>query len=158
MSIPLSAFHGAVDSLSSGMLTATLTRAVEFPAGHRYYRPEWTAARNDEVFGKCARPPAHGHNYRVEATVLGDIDPETGMIVDLVSLDAALAEAILEPMDHAFLNDLPEFSGGLVPTTENLARVAWDRLLPLVPASCSLVSVRVYEDRNLWSEVRAPGG
>ena len=151
---PVSALLRVVDLLCSGMADATLTRAVEFPAGHRYYRPDWDAARNDAVFGKCARSPGHGHSYRVEVTVSGKIDPETGMVADLVALDRALAEAILEPMDHAFLNDLPEFAAGLVPTTENNARVAWDRLSDKLPGGCSLLSVRVFEDRNLWAEYR----
>ena len=136
------------------MAHSTLTRAVEFPAGHSYYRSDWDAARNDAVFGKCARSPGHGHSYRVEVTVSGLVDPETGMVVDLVALDRALSEAILEPMDHAFLNDLPEFASGLVPTTENIARVAWNRLADVLPGGCELVSVRVYEDRNLWAEYR----
>lgn len=136
------------------MSTATLTRAVEFPAGHRYYRPEWDAARNEAAFGKCAGAPGHGHNYRVEVTVAGDIDPETGMIVDLALLDRILAEALLRDMDHGFLNDLPEFSAGEVPTTENLARVSWSRLTARLPDGCELVGIRVIEDRNLWSEYR----
>ena len=134
------------------MSTATLTRAVEFPAGHRYFRPDWDAARNEAAFGKCARQPGHGHNYRIEVTVTGDIDPETGMVVDLAALDALLADAVVAPMDHAFLNDLPEFAAGLVPTTENLARIVWERLSTRLPRTCALVRVRVQEDRNLWAE------
>ena len=80
------------------------------------------------------------------------IDPDTGMIVDLAALDRLLQEFVLEPMDHAFLNDLPEFSAGLVPTTENLARVVWNRISPALPNSCTLTLVRVLEDRNLWAD------
>jgi len=134
------------------MSTATLTRAVEFPAGHRYYRPDWDDARNTAAFGECARPSGHGHNYRVEVTVGGEIDRDTGMVVNLAELDAALATAVVAPMDHAFLNDLPEFAAGLVPTTENLARVVWDRLANHLLPSCTLLAVRVREDRNLWAE------
>jgi 6-pyruvoyltetrahydropterin/6-carboxytetrahydropterin synthase len=134
------------------MPRATLTRAVEFPAGHRYHRPEWDAARNAAVFGRCALSPGHGHNYRVEVSVEGEIDQETGMVIDLGSLDDALRRAVVEPMDHAFLNDLPEFSTGLLPTTENLARVVWERLSPTLPEGCTLLRVRVGEDRYLWAE------
>lgn len=151
---PFSALLGAVDLLCSGMATTTLTRAVEFPAGHRYYRPEWDAARNEAVFGKCARSPGHGHSYRVEVTVSGEVDLETGMVADLAALDRALADVVVQPMDHAFLNDLPEFTAGVVPTTENLARVIWDRLAPVLPESCRFIGVRVFEDRNLWADYR----
>lgn len=134
------------------MASANLTRAVEFPAGHRYYRPEWDEARNEEIFGLCAREGGHGHNYRVEITVRGEIDSETGMTVDLAVLDGLLRQHVLEPMDHAFLNELPEFTGGAIPTTENLARAVWTRLAPVLPRSCALVRVRVREDRDLWAD------
>lgn len=149
---PLSAFHRTRQTLSYGMSRASLTRAVEFPAGHRYHRPEWDAARNEALFGPCSRAPGHGHNYRVEVTVRGEIDPETGMIVDLAVLDRLLREIVREPMDHAFLNDLPEFAAGMIPTTENLARVVWERVSPALPSLCALTRVRVLEDRNLWAD------
>lgn len=136
------------------MSSTSLTRAVEFPAGHRYYRDDWDPARNEAVFGPCSRAPGHGHNYRVEVTVSGEVDPETGMVLDLSLLDRLLHELVKAPMDHTFLNDLPEFSGGAIPTTENLARVVWNRLAPALPASCSLDGVRVFEDRNLWADYR----
>lgn len=149
---PFSAFRRTQQSLSSSMSRASLTRAVEFSAGHRYHRLEWDSARNEATFGRCSRAPGHGHNYRVEVTVQGMIDPDTGMIVDIAALDRLLQEFVLEPMDHAFLNDLPEFAAGVVPTTENLARVVWNRISPVLPNSCSLTLVRVLEDRNLWAD------
>lgn len=134
------------------MSRASLTRAVEFPAGHRYHRPEWTEEENRRVFGKCAAPGGHGHSYRCEVTVEGPVDPETGMVMDLGRLDRILEDRILEPMDHAFLNDLPEFEDGRVPTTENLARAVWKRVSPSLPDGCSLRRVRVREGRDLWSD------
>jgi 6-pyruvoyltetrahydropterin/6-carboxytetrahydropterin synthase len=134
------------------MPRAILTRAVEFPAGHRYHRPDWDASRNDAAFGKCARPAGHGHNYRVEVSVQGDIDPDTGMVVNLPVLDRILADTVVGPMDHAFLNELPEFAGGLIPTTENLARVVWSRVSDRLPHDCTILRVRVQEDRDLWAE------
>lgn len=134
------------------MARARLTRAVEFPAGHRYALPGEEAAASRDRFGKSATP--HGHLWRVEVTVAGEIDPDTGMVVDLRELDRALEERIRGPMDHAFLNDLPEFADGGLPTTEALARVAWDRIQPELPSGCELVSVRVREDHDLWSEYR----
>ena len=134
------------------MSTASLTRAVEFPAGHRYHRSGWSAERNEATFGPCSKSPGHGHNYRVEVTVTGSIDAETGMAADLAVLDRLLRQLVVEPMDHAFLNDLPEFAEGLIPTTENLARVVWARIGPALPDSCALTRVRVLEDRNLWAD------
>jgi len=135
------------------MARAALTRAVRFSAGHRYHRPEWSEEENRRAFGECANAPGHGHNYRCEVTVEGGIDPRTGMVIDLGELDRLLEEEVSGPMDHAFLNDLPEFDDeGRVPTTENLARVVWSRLAPRLPADCRLVRVRVHEDRDLWSD------
>jgi len=137
------------------MARSQLTRSIEFPAGHRYYRSEWSEQENAVRFGKCANEPAHGHDYRIEVTVEAEIDERTGMAIDLSALDALLAQEILRPMDHAFLNDLPEFAGErATPTTENLARVICDRLAPGLPAACSLRRVRVREGRDLWSDYR----
>lgn len=137
------------------MSRASLTRCVEFAAGHRYHRPEWTEEQNRERFGRCAAAPGHGHNYRVEVTVEGDVDPDTGMVVDLARLDRVLEARVVDPMDHAFLNDLPDFRGEtLIPTTENIARVVWERLDGALPGASELAAVRVREERNLWSEYR----
>jgi 6-pyruvoyltetrahydropterin/6-carboxytetrahydropterin synthase len=140
------------------MTKTFLTRAVEFPAGHRYVRPDWSEAENEARFGKCYRAPGHGHNYRVEVTVCGEPNPATGMIIDLIELDRILGETVVEPMDHAFLNDLPEFHGGMVPTTENLTCVVWDRVAERLPGHVALSKVVVREDRDLWSERTAGDG
>lgn len=133
------------------MPTASLTRTVEFPAGHRYAGPDDDEAAARERFGKSAVP--HGHNYRCEVTVSGEMDPETGMVVELEELDRLLRRRVVEPMDHAFLNELPEFAdGGGLPTTENLARAIWERLETGLPAGCRLVRVRVAEDSRLWAD------
>lgn len=135
------------------MTRASLTRAVEFAAGHRYHRPEWSEEENRERFGELADAPGHGHNYRVEVSVEGDVDPETGMVVDLERLDALLRTEVEEPFHHAFLNDLHDFSDDTaIPTTENIARVVWERLAPRLPDGCRLTNVRVREERDLWAE------
>lgn len=135
------------------MSRASLTRAVGFSAAHRYHRPDWTEEENRRVFGKCANAPGHGHNYRCEVTVEGTVDPGTGMVVDLGELDRVLEEQVSGPMDHAFLNELPEFrEQGRIPTTEELARVIWERVGPRLPEGCELARVRVREDRDLWSD------
>ncbi len=134
------------------MSRARLTRAVEFPAGHRYLLPGQSEEASRRRFGTSATP--HGHQWRCEVTVAGRIDEETGMVVDLAGLDRLLEDRVREPMDHAFLNDLPEFEEGGLPTTEALARVVWNRIRPNLPDGCELVKVRVREDRDLWSEYR----
>jgi 6-pyruvoyltetrahydropterin/6-carboxytetrahydropterin synthase len=108
------------------MSVAYLTRRVTFSAAHRYWREEWTDDRNREVFGPCANPHGHGHNYVLEATVEGPIDPETGFCVYL------------------------EFgAGGRVPTTENLVAWAWPRIVDGLPAGVRLHRLRLREDEAL---------
>lgn len=135
------------------MSRARLTRTVEFRARHRYWRPEWTEAENRRRLGEAADPVGHAHDFRCEVTVEGEVDPGTGMVVDLTRLDEALRERVVRPMDGATLNELPEFTGPLaVPTTENIARVVWARLAGTLPGGCRLARVRVAEDPTLWSE------
>jgi 6-pyruvoyltetrahydropterin/6-carboxytetrahydropterin synthase len=102
---------------------ASLTRRVAFAAAHRYRRPDWSDARNAEVFGPCARPSFHGHSYACHVTVRGPVDPDTGFCVDLALLDRVLAEEVRDRFDHRNINtDVPEFADGrLIPTGENLA-------------------------------------
>ncbi|HEX9564470.1 MAG TPA: 6-carboxytetrahydropterin synthase [Gemmatimonadaceae bacterium] len=135
------------------MPSAQLTRRVGFAAAHRYRRPEWTDDENMRVFGSCARPNYHGHTYRCSVTVEGEIDPRTGMIIDLVRLDAVLATEIVERFDHRNINlDVPEFAdGGLIPTGENLARYLLDRLQSVLDVS--VASVTIEEDETLAATV-----
>lgn len=109
---------------------SSLTRRVTFAAAHRYRRPDWSDARNAEVFGPCARPSFHGHSYTCHVTVRGPVDPETGFCVDLALLDRVLHAEVRERFDHRNINtDVPEFAdGALVPTGENLARFIAERV------------------------------
>jgi len=131
--------------------TARLTRRVRFAAAHRYRRPEWSDEENARVFGACARTSFHGHTYHCAVTVEGDIDPLTGMIIDLARLDAALAAEVVGRFDHRNINlDVPEFAEGrLVPTGENLARFIHQRLQAAL--DIRVVSVTVEEDDSLSS-------
>ena len=131
---------------------AYLTRRVSFAAAHRYYRDDWPEERNAAVFGACANPHGHGHGYILEATVAGEVDPETGFSVDLALLDRVLREEVVTPLDHRHINhDVPEFgAGGLVPTTENLAAWAWERIAARLPGPARLHRVRVREDDSLF--------
>jgi 6-pyruvoyltetrahydropterin/6-carboxytetrahydropterin synthase len=106
----------------------SLTRRYAFPASHRLCRADWSDAQNHRTFGKCANTNGHGHNYALEVTVTGPVDPETGMIVNLADLDAFVQARVLNDFDHANLNEqIPEFRDA-IPTTENLCRVIFSRL------------------------------
>ena len=138
------------------MPSVLLTKRIEFAASHRYMKPEWDEAKNRAVFGLCYNPPAHGHNYLLEVTVSGEIDPQTGMVVNLFDLKQALL-AVIDEFDHKSLNlDMPYFKDR-IPTSENLARVLWTKLAPQRDIG-TLHAVRLCEDEDLSAEVTAGGG
>jgi 6-pyruvoyltetrahydropterin/6-carboxytetrahydropterin synthase len=138
------------------MATVLLTKRLEFAAGHRYIKAEWDEAKNRAVFGPCYNPPAHGHNYMVEVTVVGEVDPKTGMVVNLFDLKRALLK-VLEEFDHKNLNlDMPYFENQ-IPTSENLARVLWTKLDGQKDIG-RLHAIRLYEDEDLYAEVTAVAG
>jgi 6-pyruvoyltetrahydropterin/6-carboxytetrahydropterin synthase len=109
---------------------ASLTRRVTFAAAHRYRRPDWSDARNAEVFGPCAHPSYHGHSYTCLVTVRGPVDRTTGFCVDLALLDRVLHEEVRARFDHRNLNvDVPEFAeGALIPTSEEVAMLVAARV------------------------------
>jgi len=126
-----------------------LTRKAEFAASHYYHNPELSLEENRRIFGKCNNPNGHGHNYVVEVTVKGDVDPRSGFVVDLKELKDILNREVLEAMDHRFLNkEVPEFLDR-IPTTENIAIAIWQRLLPKM-RKARLHQVRVYENADLF--------
>ncbi len=139
------------------MAVLSLTRAVQFSASHRYFRPEWSAERNAAAFGACAREHGHGHTYRCRVTVKGTPDPLTGMVMDLALLDRVLQEEVVERFDHRHLNlDVPEFAyGKRVPTGEMLCVDIARRIAARLPTGCALDVVRVQEEPNLYAEYRA---
>ena len=129
-----------------------LTRKAEFSASHYYHNPDFTLEENRRVFGKCNNPNGHGHNYLLEVTIAGPIDPATGMVFDLVALDRLVAEHVLEKLDHMNLNLDVETFRAEVPTTENLCRDIYNRLYaPLKKADsrgqAHLERVRLEETR-----------
>ncbi|HEY7533533.1 MAG TPA: 6-carboxytetrahydropterin synthase [Nitrospiraceae bacterium] len=133
-----------------------LTKRIEFAAAHRYYKPEWDEAKNRSVFGRCYNPPAHGHNYLMEVTVSGDVDPKTGMVINLFDLKRVLL-AVIEEFDHKHLNlDMPYFAER-IPTSENLARVLWTKLVEHKDIG-ELHAIRLYEDEDLYADVTRAGG
>lgn len=128
-----------------------LTKKMEFSASHAYWKEEWSEDKNRSVFGKLASPHGHGHNYNLEVTVEGEVDPETGMIINLDELKKVMNE-VLEDFDHKHLNkDNPRFSQ-LIPTTENIARVLWEIFSERLESrpNCSLYRIRLYETSDLY--------
>jgi 6-pyruvoyltetrahydropterin/6-carboxytetrahydropterin synthase len=138
------------------MAAAFLTRRVTFAAAHRYRRPEWSDAENERVFGLCSRPNFHGHSYTCDVTVRGEIDPRTGMAVDLGVLDRVLAAEVRERFDHRNINqDVPEFADGLlVPTGENLAKFIFERVSSALGEEAEVTEVTVAEDNTLRTTYR----
>ena len=125
------------------------TRKFTFSAAHRYWRDEWTAEENARVFGNLTA--AHGHNYVLEVTVSGPVDPRTGMIMDLGELKRLVGEAVIARFDHADLNHDARFAAGSIPTTENLVRAIWDLLAPKLGAE-RLYRLRLWEDPTFHVE------
>jgi 6-pyruvoyltetrahydropterin/6-carboxytetrahydropterin synthase len=129
--------------------TVYLTRKAEFAASHYYHNPELSPEENQRLFGKCNNPNGHGHNYLLEVTVKGKVDPRSGFVVDLKELKDILGREVLEAMDHRFLNkEVPEFARR-IPTTENIAIAVWQRLQPRLERA-QLHRVRVYETPDLF--------
>jgi 6-pyruvoyltetrahydropterin/6-carboxytetrahydropterin synthase len=108
-------------------MKAHLTRRYIFSASHRLHADSLTDQQNRAVYGKCNNPHGHGHNYALEVTVSGQVNPSTGMVCNLVVLDEAVRREVLDRFDHVNLNLSPEFASE-VPTTENLSEVIYDLL------------------------------
>lgn len=133
-----------------------LTRRATFSASHFYWNPAWSEEKNQTVFGKCANRNGHGHNYTLEVTVTGSVDPVTGFVVDLKWLKDVIEEQVISVYDHRHLNhEVPEFASR-IPTTENMAVAIWKRLEALVTAAggARLSRVRVYETDDIFAEYR----
>lgn len=129
------------------MAVITLTRRYGFSAAHVLARSDWTAERNRAVYGKCAHPGGHGHNYVVEVTLRGEVDPVTGRLTSLDRLDALVRERVLERLDHRWLDhEIPEFAAE-VPTAENIAFFVWAALQGEV-SPAKLHRVRLLETDN----------
>jgi 6-pyruvoyltetrahydropterin/6-carboxytetrahydropterin synthase len=128
-----------------------LTRKAEFSASHYYHNPEFTPEENQRVFGKCSNLNGHGHNYTLEVTVKGEVNPKTGFVVDLKDLKETMNREVIDAMDHRHLNkEVPEFASQ-IPTTENLAIAIWRRLQPRLQLA-KLHRVRIYESPDLFAD------
>jgi len=130
----------------SSSLKLSLTRRYRFAASHRLYSPAFSADENKRLYGKCGNPYGHGHNYVVEVTISGPVDPETGMVANLGELDPFVEREIVEPFDHKYLNEeVAEFRES-VPTSENICREIYRRLQGFPAAQ--LERVRIEETSN----------
>ena len=128
-----------------------LTRKAEFSAAHYYWVEAWSEEENRRVFGACANRNGHGHNYTLEVTVAGEVDPVSGFVVDLKALKEIIEHEVVSVYDHRHLNlEVPEFAS-TVPTTENIAIAIWRRLEPTITGA-SLRRVRVYETADLYAD------
>jgi 6-pyruvoyltetrahydropterin/6-carboxytetrahydropterin synthase len=129
----------------------TISRRFDFSSSHRYFREEWSEEENTRVFGLCALPHGHGHNYTLEVAVDGAPDPDTGMVINLADLRSAV-DGVLTQFDHKHLNlDTPYFKDR-IPTTENLASVLWELIADALGAA-HLSRLRLFETDDLYVEL-----
>jgi 6-pyruvoyltetrahydropterin/6-carboxytetrahydropterin synthase len=137
----------------------TMTRRTSFSAAHRYHNPAWSTARNTAEFGDCTR--LHGHNYVLEASVSGPVDPRTGMLMSIAELKAILAEEVGAGFDHRRLEVEVPALRGVIPTSENVARAIWGRVEPRVAGAGGgryrLTRLRLFETEDLFVEIESPG-
>jgi len=136
--------------MSTGLERAWFGRRYTISASHRLHTDALSAAENRAAYGKCNNPHGHGHNYVVEVLVGGEVDAETGMVVNMAALDDAVRSRVMERFDHANLNLDPIFAN-LVPTTENLCRAVF-QLLDGSVEPAKLARVRVEETENNFFE------
>ncbi len=122
-----------------------ITRRVHFCAAHRIHRSDWSDERNREVFRSCANPNWHGHNYELDVTVEGPVDPETGYVMDLKRLRDLVGERVVDQVDHANLNVDVDWLAGAIPTTENVVVAMWHRLRTRMPPDVELVKLVLWE-------------
>lgn len=131
-----------------------ITRKEHFNAAHKLYNKNWSAEKNEEVFGKCANTNWHGHNYDLFVTVKGEPDPDTGFIINIKTLSKIIKNEVIEKLDHQNLNtDVDFIPKDLQPSTENLAKIIWQQLEPHIKRyGCSLHRIKLWETENIYAE------
>ncbi len=133
-------------------MKVSVFRKSHFNAAHRLNVPEWSEAKNQEVFGKCNKPNYHGHNYVMEVKLTGEIDPITGYLIDLGILKQIINEEVVDRYDHRNLNlDVPEFKN-VNPTVENIAVEIFNRLRARINEHLTL-GLRLYETERNFVEI-----
>ncbi len=135
------------------MKTVYVTRREHFNAAHKLWNAEWSEEKNKEVFGKCANPNWHGHNYVIYVTVKGTPSEDTGYVTDLKDLSGIIKTYVTEPLDHKNINlDVP-FMAGKLASTENLIVAIWEQLeTPVNALGCKLHCVKLHETENNYAE------
>lgn len=133
-------------------MKVTITKRMTFCAGHRIYNPEYTEEKNREVFGLCSNPNGHGHNYVLEISISGPVDPETGMIINLKDMKRIINSEIIDKVDHMNLNLDVDFMKDIIPTTENFAAAIWKILDGKFPEG-NLSKVLLWESENNKVEI-----
>lgn len=135
-------------------MKVSVSRKEHFNAAHRLANPDWSEAKNLEVFGKCSLPNYHGHNYEVIVTISGEPSRETGYVFDMKALSDLIRENITQRFDHKNLNlDVPHFKN-LNPTAENIVIVIWNILRPLIDKTLDL-KIKLYETERNFVEYPA---
>lgn len=130
-----------------------ITRRERFNAAHRLFREDWSDEKNEEVFGLCSNPNWHGHNYILFVTVKGDINPETGFVVNLKDLSKILKTRVIEKIDHKNLNIEVDFMKGKIVSTENIAIAIWDQIEEDIKSiGAELHCVKIIETENNFVE------
>ena len=129
-----------------------LTRHEHFNAAHKLYNPQWTEEKTLEVFGRCANANWHGHNYELIVTIKGEVNPETGFLMDVRTLSEILQKYVCEKIDHRNLNLDVDFMAGKHASTENLAIAIWDQITPHLPTNVKLHCVKLYETPRIYVE------
>ena len=129
-------------------MTTTVTVNVYFEAAHRLHNPAQSDEWNREVFGKCNNPHGHGHNYVIEASVRGEVNPASGYLIDMKDLKAVLKSAVVDDVDHRHLNIEVDWLSGIIPSAENLARIFFTRTSAELPEGIELVSITVHETQR----------
>ena len=138
------------------MPTVRVTRRAHFCAAHRLYHDGWSEEENREVFGDCSNPNWHGHNYVLDVTVEGKVDPETGFVMNLRELKDAIGARVVADTDHRNLNLEVPWLREVKPSTENFAVAIWDRLADALPDGIRLHRVHLRETPNNSAEYLGP--
>jgi 6-pyruvoyltetrahydropterin/6-carboxytetrahydropterin synthase len=130
-----------------------ITRRATFSAAHRLARKDWSEEKNLEVFGKCANPNWHGHNYILWVTVKGEVNPETGFVANLTDISQIVTQYVLDKIDHRNLDQDVDFMSGKLSSTETLAIAIWEQIeAPVNNLGCTLHSVRLQETEKNFVE------
>lgn len=132
-------------------LRLSLCRTFEFAAAHRLFRPEWTEERNTATFGKCASPHGHGHNYRLDVSISGELEPVTGMVVHTSVLRQLVEEVVINDVDHKNLDIEVPWLHGKTSSVENIIAAIWERLAPAISSACNTSRL---EKLVLWESDR----